>query len=69
MAAILLSFNDRKTEVIVFSPCSTAGTLLEILVSLELYFKQSVLNLGMILDSDLKFNKKINSALQKSFYS
>lgn len=58
----------KKTEVIVFSSSSTVVTDPVNLDSLQPFLKQSVKNLGIILDSDFKFNKQINYVLQKSVF-
>lgn len=48
------SFNDQKTDVIVFDPSSTVPVNQD---SLEIYLKQSVTNLRVDLDFGFKFNK------------
>lgn len=55
----------RTKQVMVFEPSDTFDYDLGDLVS---YVKPSVKNLGVIIDSALKFDKKINSVVKSSFF-
>lgn len=67
MAMNFLSFDESKTEVILFRPNNTSCNPLINYSWLGSYTKQHVTNLGVIMDLDFKFNKQISSVLQKSF--
>lgn len=63
LAQNFLHLNDGKTECIMFGDTGTAGfgTLFPTL-------SQNVRNLGVFFDSDLKFDKQINSVVRTSFF-
>uniref|UniRef100_A0A3B3DJ46 Reverse transcriptase domain-containing protein n=1 Tax=Oryzias melastigma TaxID=30732 RepID=A0A3B3DJ46_ORYME len=63
-----LSFNEKKTEVLVIGPsnrCDPSGLDLGPLAP---HFKHSVRNLGFILDSDFKLDHHITSVVKQSFF-
>ena len=68
MALNFLSFNNKKTEVILFGPGSSSSSINIDLGPLAPYNKHVVSNLGVKLDSELKLDKQIGSVVQKSFF-
>lgn len=52
-----LSFNKKKTEIILFGPNTTSVAPSFILGSLEHHLKSSVNSLGVVIDSDSKLDK------------
>ncbi len=64
MASDFLKFNEEKTEVMIFRPGNTCDTPRFI----KPYVKPNVKNLGLIMDSDFKLNKQINSVSKSSFF-
>ncbi len=66
IALNVLSFDDKKTEVMMFGPSSTSVTPNVDLGSLAPYV--TVTNRGVRFDSDFKFDKQISSVLKSSFY-
>lgn len=68
MASNFLTFNEDKTEVIIFGPsCNFNAPDLD-LCNLTCAVKTHVKNLGVFLDSKLTFEKQINSVVQRSFF-
>lgn len=64
----LLSFNEKKTEVILFGPSGTTNHPRFNLAYLEPYVKGSVSNFWVIMDSDIKLNMQVSTVVQKSFF-
>lgn len=67
MALNFLHFNGSKTEIELFGTNFT-GPLNTELGLLIPFIKPSVKDLGVIIDSDFKFDKQLNSAVKASFY-
>ncbi len=67
LAMNCLSFNDSKTEVMVFKPSNSHTLPPGFLGPLKPFKKQTVTNLGVKIDSDLKMDKQINEVVRKSF--
>uniref|UniRef100_A0A3B3D322 Reverse transcriptase domain-containing protein n=1 Tax=Oryzias melastigma TaxID=30732 RepID=A0A3B3D322_ORYME len=68
MALSFLSFNDQKTEVMVFGPSGSCDPSKMDLGVLTPHVKQSVLNLGFKMDSDFKLDSHISSVVKSSFF-
>ncbi len=68
MALNLLHFNESKTEVLIFGPRGARDAPPLDLCSLEPYVKPTVKKLGVITDSDFKWDKQINSVTKSSFF-
>lgn len=68
MSLNFLNFNEKKTEVMVFSGSGTSVTPLVDLGSLAQYHKQIITNLGVKVDTDLKFDNQINAVVKSSFF-
>ncbi|XP_036068103.1 uncharacterized protein LOC118598825 [Oryzias melastigma] len=68
MALSFLSFNDQKTEVMVFGPSGSCDPPKMDLGVLTPHIKQSVLNLGFKMDSDFKLDSHISSVVKSSFF-
>ncbi len=66
MALNFLSFNENKTEVMVFG--GTTGTPLVDLGALAQYIKPTITNLGVKIDSDLKLDSQIRAVVKSSFF-
>ena len=67
MSSNFLNFNEEKTEVMVFG--GTSVTLPQVdLVSLAQYHEPIVNNLGVKVDSDLKFDSQIKAVVKSSFF-
>ncbi len=66
MALNFLSFNEDKTEVMVFG--GTTGTPLVDLGALAQYIKPTITNLGVKIDSDFKFDSQIRAVVKSSFF-
>ncbi len=66
MSLNFLSFNENKTEVMVFS--GTTGTPLVDLGALSQYIKPTITNLGVKIDSDLKLDSQIRAVVKSSFF-
>ena len=66
MALNFLDFNDKKTEVMVFGV--TTGTPQVDLGCLTPLLKHTITNLGVKIDSDLKFDNQIRSVVKSSFF-
>ena len=62
-----LNFNEEKTEVMVFGGTSVTTPLVD-LGSLAQYRKPIVKNLGVKVDSDLKFDSQIKAVVKSSFF-
>lgn len=60
--------NEDKTEIIVFSPSECSKSINLDLGEMSVYLKPWVKNLGFIFDSDLKFDRQINSVVKTCFY-
>ena len=58
--------NDNKTEVILFGPTQKTATISTSLG--PLVCKPDVKNLGVILDSSLKFDRQINAVVKGAFF-
>jgi len=57
-----------QTEVMVFSGSGTSETPLIDLGSLAQYHKQIITNLGVKVDTDLKFDNQIKAIVKSSFF-
>ncbi len=68
MALNFLSFNENKTEVLLFGPNNARAGPLMNMSSLSPYIKSTAKNLGVIMDSDFKLDKQINSVVKSSFF-
>lgn len=68
MASNFLTFNEDKTEVIIFGPSGNFNAPDLDLCNLTCAVKTHVKNLGVFLDSKLTFEKQINSVVQRSFF-
>ena len=68
LASNFLSFNDSKTEVLVFAPSSFRSFPPGNLGPLEPYLKPVATNLGVKIDAELKFDKQISASVGKSFF-
>ncbi len=66
MSLNFLSFNENKTEVMVFG--GTTGTSLVDLGALAQYIKPTITNLGVKIDSDLKLDSQIRAVVKSSFF-
>ncbi len=66
MSLNFLSFNENKTEVMVFG--GTTGTPLVDLGALSQYIKPTITNLGVKIVSDLKLNSQIRQWLSQVFF-
>lgn len=66
MSINFLHFNDKKTEVMLFGP-SDASVHVD-LSSLSQHLKSTATNLGVKLDSDLKFDLQIRLVVKSSFF-
>lgn len=66
MAFNFLSFNESKTEVMVFGD-STANNFID-LGSLSQYVKPIITNLGVKIDPELKLDSQIRSVVKSSFF-
>ncbi len=62
MSLNFLSFNENKTEVMVFG--GTTGTPLVDLGALAQYIKPTITNLGVKIDSDLMLNSQIRAVVK-----
>ncbi len=65
MSLNFLSFNENKTEVMVFG--RTTGTSLVDLGALAQYIKPTITNLGVKIDSDLKLDSQIRAVVKTVF--
>ena len=63
-----LQLNNSKTEVIIVNPSKFKKPIFTDLGSLTSFLKPSAVNLGVIFDSELCFNKQISSVVKNSFY-
>ena len=68
MAQNYLQVNESKGEIILFGSPSTVDKISTDLGSLAPLVKPQVRNLGVIFDSELKFNKQINSVVKSCFF-
>uniref|UniRef100_A0A3B3BYA6 Reverse transcriptase domain-containing protein n=1 Tax=Oryzias melastigma TaxID=30732 RepID=A0A3B3BYA6_ORYME len=68
MALSFLSFNDKKTEVMVFGPSSSCDPSSVELGPLTPHLRQSVSNLGFKMDSDFKLDGQVSSVVKSSFF-
>lgn len=68
MALNFLNFNENKTEVIIFSPGVTGGSMSVDLGLLSQYVKPVVTNLGVKMDDSLKLEGQITVVLKSSFF-
>ncbi len=66
MSLNFLSFNENKTEVMVFG--GTTGTPLVDLGALSQYIKPTITNLGVKIDSNLKLDSQIRAVVKSSFF-
>ena len=69
MACNFLQLNDSKTEIIIFGPPSSVTSLSSALGPLSNTVHPVVINLGIMLDSSLNFNKQINSVVESVLLS
>ncbi len=60
--------NENKTEVILFGSPHLVNTLSSSLGPLQANIRTHVKNLGVIFDSELKFDKQIHSVVSASFF-
>uniref|UniRef100_A0A3B3QY49 Reverse transcriptase domain-containing protein n=1 Tax=Paramormyrops kingsleyae TaxID=1676925 RepID=A0A3B3QY49_9TELE len=67
MAFNFLNFNENKTEVLVFRPSAACDAYVD-LGPLEPYVKDTAKNLGIILDSNFKMEKQINTVVKSCFF-
>ena len=68
MALSFLSFNEEKTEVVVFAPNGTCDPLPFDLGPLAQYVKPTVSNLGFKMDNDFKLDRQISLVVKSSFF-
>ena len=68
MALHFLSFNDSKTEVLLLGPGTTCNTNGMDLSTLDPYVKYNIRSLGVILDTNLNFGKKVKSVVKSNFF-
>ncbi len=68
MASDFLKFNEEKTEVMIFRPGNTCDPPDLDLSVIKPYVKPNVKNLGVIMDSDFKMDKQINSVIKSIFF-
>lgn len=63
-----LQLNECKSEVVIFSPSKVAEKLTVHLGPLATNVSKQVRDLGVIFDSELKFDRQINAVVKGSFY-
>ena len=63
-----LKLNEDKTEVLLIGPKLKREMLIKNLGGLTRWIKPEVINLGVILDSDLNFNSHINKVTKTAFF-
>ncbi len=63
-----LIFNEKKTEIIVFSPSEFSDSPKLDLGGMSQCLKSWVKNLGFIFDDGLKFDRQINSVVKTCFF-
>uniref|UniRef100_A0A3B3SDN5 Reverse transcriptase domain-containing protein n=1 Tax=Paramormyrops kingsleyae TaxID=1676925 RepID=A0A3B3SDN5_9TELE len=63
-----LCLNENKTEIIVFGRPGDLSGCVDGLGNLGWYVRPFIRNLGVIFDSDLKFEKQISSVVKASFF-
>ncbi len=63
-----LQLNDKKSEIIIFGPPKFKEMISSNIAPLEIIVKNSVRNLGVIIDSTLSFDNQIKSVVKSSFY-
>lgn len=68
MAHSFLQLNEGKTEVILFGPPKQTERLKGNLGPLTPFNKTKVKNLGVLLDTEFKFDKQINAVVKGSFF-
>ena len=68
MAKNFLQLNESKSEVILFGSNTKTNHIINNMGTLSTLVKHKVNNLGVIFDSDLKFNSQVNSVVQTSFF-
>lgn len=68
MAHSFLQLNESKTEVILFGPPKKTDCLKGNLGPLSPFIKSQVRNLGVLFDTELKFDKQINAVVKGSFF-
>lgn len=61
MALNFLNFNESKTDFLILWPSGARDALNMHLCFLEPYIRPAEKNLGVIMDSDFKLEKQINS--------
>ncbi len=62
-----LQLNENKTEIIVFGSKKTRMNIIEELGNHFPSISSQVRNLGVIIDSELRLSKQINSVIRNSF--
>lgn len=68
LAGNFLHLNESKTEVVVFGPLSVCESTINNLGSIKPKVHSHVKNLGVTFDTELKFDKQINSVVKSGFY-
>ncbi len=68
MAQNFLQLNEAKTECLIFGSIIPSSHMLTGLVSTASNLHRQVRNLGVVFDSELKFNKQVNSVVKAGFF-
>ncbi len=68
MTENFLQLNKDKSEIILFGPPDNINLLSSGLGNLSTLIKPHVKNLGVTFDSELKFDKQVNSVVKTSFF-
>uniref|UniRef100_A0A8C4X8L7 Reverse transcriptase domain-containing protein n=1 Tax=Erpetoichthys calabaricus TaxID=27687 RepID=A0A8C4X8L7_ERPCA len=68
MANNFLDLNQNKIEVLIVGPSAKAQIGVRFLSSFSVFCKPQVCNLGVIFDSNLSFEKQVNSVVKSCFF-
>ena len=68
MGQNFLQLNESKGEIILFGSTTAVANIKAGLGSLSLLVKPQVRNLGVLFDSDLRFNKQVSAVVSSCFY-